>query len=371
MLHKVTAVALVVLVAGVVVGSEAAGFRRNKNPILPQHPYHRDRAPASPKGLQDSSKIIDTVVNVLPELTSVIKNVTKGASEKQINNLKKVTQYFGPTMHIFFELMSGKRLSWEERNMIDQVGGLSKIISSSLTQSNKETNIPLPDYTDLLEDPAATDAGVDITLAADEPRSDSLFIEVSQASDPLRDTIEPIEHVPASLTSSRIRTERPDDVGVRTSGIQTRPRMARPKKTTSIPHFNIKNPFGTFTEDEQTKEAEQRTLSPFKQPSWETQPFHCVAKPHAVSFTKDVQTETGKRTLIPRTQASPVSVRPSTTNRRYTPSQLLRRQLFGHIQSTTSSPPRNSDIRFPPLPVVRTRTGRRAVVRRRRLITTE
>lgn len=351
-------------------GSEAAGFRRNKNPILPQQPYHRDRAPASPKGLQDSSKIIDTVVNALPKLTSVIKNVTKGASEKQIRNLKKVTTFFGPTMQIFFELMSGKKLSWEERNMIDEIGSLSKIISSSLTQSNEETNIPLPDYTDLLEDPATTDTGVDFTLAANEPRSDSLFIEVSQASDPLRDTTEHTQHVPASLTSTRIRAERPDDVGVRTSRIQTRPRMARPKTTTSIPHFNIKNPFGTFIEDEETKEAEQRTLSPFKQPSGETHPFHYVAKPHAVSFTEDFQTETGKRTLSPRTQASPLSVRPSTTNRRYTPSQLLRRQLFGHIQSTTSSPSRNSDIRFPSLPVARTRTGRRAVVRRRRLITT-
>lgn len=291
------------------VGGEATG-RATKTSLFPQQLKHRDRVIVSPGELKNTDKIIDGVIKIVPKLTSIIKNVTKGANENQIKNLKKVSLFLGPAMQFFFEIMSPNSLSSEERSRLEEIGSLTSLLTSSLTKSNSQTNDPLPDYTDLLENPATTDSEADISI------DESLFIKTSLTSNPFTDKNKRTQHLLASLASTSKIIERPVDVDFLAS---------------RVPRFGIKNSSDTGTEEEQTKQAEQRTLPPFKQLSGETQDYRSIIQQHSAFLTEGVQTiKKETRSQSSRRETAAVTLKPSTMRRRYPPSQFLRQRFFGY-----------------------------------------
>lgn len=301
--------------------------------------------------------------------------------------------------------------------MLDQVGGLTKLLANSFTKSNALVSSPLPDYTDLVESPTAADVEVDFTLAGDEPQNDSLFtknvetlnpptveneegnqrlpvfaasariLKASEASDPPTGESKAKQHLPFSSLLTDTPSTELLNTGVQESSVQTKTTKERLGEKIPVPHLDIPNPSRSLTEYEQT-EAQQRSPLLFRLPSvtedvqaketgqrtqlQRKQTTHFDISQHTATFTEAIKKKEAEKTAqFPPKQANTATFKPSTaTRRRYTPSQLLRQQLFGKTPSTTPTPAHTTDISFPRLPVVRPGTGRRAFLRRRRLITT-
>ena len=199
------------------------------------HP-HRGRTHTVTKG-QGNDNVIDSILFALPNITSTVQNVTKGATDKQIQNLKMASKFIAPAMRIFMELQSGPYgLNYKDRAMLDEVGTLTNYLASTFSNSQppeNKTRDLLPDYTEMLENSTDfltfTDVNTDADLPStvSEPQRDSLGVKTSRTSDSSR--------TPASSPSTK--TLESADVSERNE--KQTPTLAFPHLSKTLSSFDV------------------------------------------------------------------------------------------------------------------------------------
>ncbi|MPC23055.1 hypothetical protein E2C01_016092 [Portunus trituberculatus] len=464
----------------------------------------KTKSDTAAKVRQGTDHLIDGVMSNLQNITATIRNVTKGATEKQLKNLRRVTKFIGPALQIFLQLQSGQnRVTFEDRKMLDEVGTLTQYLTATVLNKpaadhSNNTKEMLPDYTDLLEAEETfpsvddVDAGAEVPSTEPEPQRESSFVETSPSfapspvsapspslrtfgsfrSFPGRQKETPVSSPPSSTrtvesfrSSVAHEEQRPISVfppSTRTfTSLQASPVTEKPKSKLVLPPLTTT--FGSFSS---SSDSERQTPSPSVAPPRTSQdfgsslntkkpksasPFSFATLFGALDIFSDRETQTptfhsSPSTKVPvlqsskfkfsspRVQASSQATRLSPAPRlhnlgakhfgssfnnrkenkgeqsphveeqstqaneqttqapkiqptvkldnaqkRYSPSRLLREQMFQNIQSTASSSSNTPITHHSVRPLIGSRAGlragrragRREVLRRRRLTQTQ